>query len=48
MFAKGRATSYKKYDSKAEVFKADKKSDMHIIQIGDERFEIPDAVVNGG
>jgi hypothetical protein len=29
-------------------FKAEKESDLHQIQVGDERYEIPDAVVLGG
>jgi hypothetical protein len=48
VFAKGRATGYNKTGSNAGAFKADKKSDTHIIQIGDERYEIPDAVISGG
>jgi hypothetical protein len=29
-------------------FRATKENDLHIIHIGDERYEIPDAVVLGG
>jgi hypothetical protein len=29
-------------------FRADKENDLHVIRIGDERYEIPDAVVLGG
>jgi len=29
-------------------FKSDKEADLHIIRVGDERYEIPDAVVLGG
>ena len=29
-------------------FKAGKESDLHLIRFGDERYEIPDAVVLGG
>ena len=29
-------------------FKAGKESDLHLIRVGDERYEIPDAVVLGG
>jgi len=30
------------------VFRADKENDLHIIRVGDERYEIPDAVILGG
>jgi hypothetical protein len=30
------------------VFRATKESDLHLIRVGDERYEIPDAVVLGG
>ena len=30
------------------AFRADKESDLHLIRVGDERYEIPDAVVLGG
>ena len=30
------------------AFKADKEGDLHLIRVGDERYEIPDAVVLGG
>ena len=29
-------------------FRADKEADLHLIRIGDERYEIPDAVILGG
>jgi hypothetical protein len=29
-------------------FRATKESDLHLIRVGDERYEIPDAVVLGG
>jgi hypothetical protein len=48
VFAKGRATGSQSAGAKAEGFKAEKKSDLHIIRIGNERYEISDAVVNGG
>lgn len=30
------------------AFRAEKESDLNIIRVGDERYEIPDAVVLGG
>jgi hypothetical protein len=30
------------------AFRADKESDLHLIRVGDERYEIPDAVIYGG
>jgi hypothetical protein len=30
------------------VFRADKENDLHIIRVGDERYQIPDAVILGG
>lgn len=30
------------------IFRATRHSDLHLIQAGDERYEVPDAVVNGG
>jgi hypothetical protein len=29
-------------------FRADKESDLHLIRVGPERYEIPDAVILGG
>lgn len=29
-------------------FKADKENDLHLIRVGEERYEIPDAVITGG
>jgi hypothetical protein len=47
-FEKGRAIGYDQSQADTETFKAEKEADLHIIHIGDERYEIPDAVVQGG
>ena len=47
-FEKGRAIGYDKSQADTGKFKAEKKADLNIIHIGDERYEVPDAVVQGG
>lgn len=47
-FENGRATGYDQSQADAADFKSEKKSDMNIIHIGKERYEIPDAVIFGG
>ena len=47
-FEKGRATGYDASQSDKGAFKATRQGDMSIVYIGDERYEIPDAVINGG
>ena len=47
-FEKGRAIGYDKSQADSGEFKAEKKGDLNVIHIGDERYEIPDAVVFGG
>lgn len=46
-FEKGAAAGYDKSQADAGEFKARKESDLNIIDIGEERYEIPDAVVQG-
>ena len=47
-FEKGRATGYDQSQADSGEFKAKKDADLNIIHIGEERYEIPDAVVFGG
>lgn len=47
-FEQGRATGYDQSQADTGAFSASKESDLNIIRIGDERYEIPDAVVFGG
>ena len=48
-FEIGKAIGYDKGDSENLEFKASKQGyDLYIIHIGDERYEIPDAVISGG
>jgi len=47
-FQNGRATGYDQSQADAADFRSEKKSDMNIIHIGKERYEIPDAVIFGG
>jgi hypothetical protein len=48
VFAKGRAIGYDQSQAATGNFKAKKVADLNVIHIGDERYEIPDAVVQGG
>lgn len=47
-FENGRAMGYDHSQADTGKFKAEKEADLHIIHIGEERYEIPDAVVQGG
>ena len=47
-FEKGKATGYDMSQADTGKFKAEKKGDLSIIHIGQERYEIPDAVIFGG
>ena len=47
-FEKGKATGYDMSQADTGKFKAEKKGDLNIIHIGQERYEIPDAVIFGG
>lgn len=47
-FAKGLAIGYDQSQADTGKFKAEKEADLNVIHIGDERYEIPDAVVQGG
>lgn len=48
VFEKGRAIGHDQSPADAGRFRAEKEADLNIIHIGDERYEIPDAVVQGG
>ena len=47
-FADGLAIGYDQSQADQGEFRAQRDNDLNIVFIGDERFEIPDAVVNGG
>jgi hypothetical protein len=47
-FVKGRATGYDASQADRSGFKASRQGDLTIVLIGDERYEIPDAVIDGG
>lgn len=47
-FENGRAIGYDQSQADTGKFKAEKDADLNVIHIGDERYEIPDAVVQGG
>ena len=47
-FEKGRAVGYDQSQADSGRFKAKKEADLNIIHIGEERYEIPDAVPEGG
>jgi hypothetical protein len=47
-FENGRATGYDRSQADTGEFRASKETDLSIIHIGEERYEIPDAVVLGG
>ena len=47
-FEKGRAAGYDQSQADRGSFKASKQGDLSTVHIGDERYEIPDAVVSGG
>ncbi|MGB8700867.1 MAG: hypothetical protein WCD18_15745 [Thermosynechococcaceae cyanobacterium] len=47
-FENGKATGYDQSQADPGEFSANKQSDLNIIHIGQERYEIPDAVIFGG
>jgi hypothetical protein len=47
-FEKGKATGYDQSQADTGKFRAEKQGDLNIIHIGQERYEIPDAVIFGG
>jgi hypothetical protein len=47
-FEKGRATGYDASQADRGTFSASRQSDLTTIRIGEERYEIPDAVITGG
>jgi hypothetical protein len=47
-FENGAATGYDMSQADPGEFRAEKQADMNTIFIGDERYEIPDAVIFGG
>ena len=47
-FEKGRAIGYDQSQADTGKFKTEKEADLNIVHIGEERYEIPDAVVQGG
>ncbi len=47
-FQNGRAVGYDRSQADRGEFRASKESDLYIINIGDERYEIPEAVIYGG
>lgn len=47
-FDKGRVTGYDQSQADSGGFAASKEADLNLIRIGEERYEIPDAVVEGG
>ena len=47
-FEKGRAIGYDQSQADSGGLKAKKVADLNIINIGEERYEIPDAVILGG
>lgn len=47
-FAKGRAIGADVSRTDPGAFRAEHEDDLHMIHIGDERYQIPDAVINGG
>jgi hypothetical protein len=47
-FEKGRATGYDASQADQGSFKVTRQGDLSIIDIGTERYEIPDAVASGG
>lgn len=47
-FEKGKAVGYDESQADPGEFRASREGDLSVIRIGDERYEIPDAVVFGG
>lgn len=47
-FSNGKATGYDQSQADSGAFSASKQSDLNMIRIGNERYEIPDGVIFGG
>jgi len=47
-FQQGRATGHDASQADKAAFRATRQGDSTIVTIGSERYEIPDAVINGG
>jgi hypothetical protein len=47
-FDKGKAIGYDQSQADPGEFRASQESDLNIVHIGSERYEIPDAVISGG
>lgn len=47
-FENGKATGYDQSQADSGEFSASKQSDLNLVRIGQERYEIPDAVIFGG
>lgn len=47
-FAQGRPIGADVSRTDPGAFRAEQKDDLHMIHIGDERYQVPDAVINGG
>jgi hypothetical protein len=47
-FKNGKATGYDQSQADTGKFRAEKQGDLNVIRIGEERYEIPDAVIFGG
>lgn len=48
IFTKGRATGYDQSQADSAPLQATREGDLTIVRIGSERYEIPDAVIEGG
>jgi hypothetical protein len=47
-FENGKATGCDASEADPGKFSASREGDLNVVRIGDERYEIPDAVVSGG
>ena len=47
-FENGKATGCDASEADPGEFRASREGDLNVVRIGDERYEIPDAVVSGG
>jgi hypothetical protein len=48
LFQRGKAIGYDESEADRSEFRVTKKADLHVVHIGAERYEIPDAVISGG
>jgi len=48
LFQQGKPIGYNQSEADRSEFRASKESDLNIVHIGSERYEIPDAVISGG